>query len=291
MAKKPIVCDVGELGWSLYLVGHLRFLRSYYNFNIDVMTYPDRACLYKQVADNIFKLPDEFYEKFDISEQECFGIKASSDPTSKDELMAFFLGVIPQHCYIPPGFAFTCKAFGMIYSHEPFQYKTINFENPEQKEILVFPRARGGRFLPRNLPVKFYVELIWELCKQFPQHTVRTMGTESGAYKIDKVIAQNYICSVDEGADLQRMIDRCQIAIAAIGSQSAPPKITLLQGVPTFMIGHEKERHTKLENWKQTECGFYETHNYQNFDFKLCIDSIIRFIRSLDESPIIISDA
>lgn len=280
--KKPMVVSVGELGWDLYLVGHLRFLREYYDFNIDVMTYPDRACLYKTVADNIFKVPEDFYEAFDLSEQECFGIEASKDPESPKKLLKFFKERIPKDYYIPLGFQFTCKPFGMIYKHEPFQYKTINFENPEDKEILVFPRARGGRFLPRNLPVKFYVDLIRELCNQFPQYTIRTMGIESGAYKIDKVIAKNYVCDVKQEADLQDMIDRCQVAVVAVGSQSAPLKITLLQGIPSFMIGHEKERHTNLENWKKTKCEFYETQNYQQFDFKLCIDNIIRFIRSIE---------
>jgi len=240
--KKPIVVDCGELGWSLYLVGHLRFLRAYYDFNIDIMTYPDRQCLYKNIVNNIYVLPDNFYKKFDISEQECFGIQASSDPESKDKLMAFFLNEIAEDYYIPPGFQFTCKSFGMIYSHEPFSYGEKIATLSIDREILVFPRARGGRFLPRNLPVKFYIDLIYELCKQFPNRTVRTMGIESGAYKIDKVIAQNYVCDVKKEANLQDMIDRCQIALVAIGSQSAPLKITLLQGVPTFMIGHEKER-------------------------------------------------
>lgn len=274
--KKPIVVSVGELGWDLYLVGHLRFMLQYYNIKFAVICYPDRKCLYKNVADEIYDIPDTFYKKFDTFEQECFGIKASSDSTSREKLMAFFIDVIPHDCYIPPGFAFTCKSFGMVYAHEPFPYSK---KLEGKKEILVFPRARGGRFTPRNLPVKFYVDLIYELCKQFPQYTVRTIGIESGAYKIDEIIAKNYACDVKKEANLQDMIDRFQIALVAIGSQSAPCKISLLQGVPTYMIGHEKERHTKLENWKGTKCGFYETHNYQEFDLNLCIDEIVRFCK------------
>jgi len=289
--KKPIVVDCGELGWSLYLVGHLRFMLQYYNIKFAVMCYPDRKCLYKNIADEIYDIPDEFYKKFDTSEQECFGIEASSDPTSRDKLMAFFIDVIPQDCYIPPGFAFTCKSFGLLYAHEPFKYTVELPDHP--KEILVFPRARGGRFVPRDIPREFYVQLINRLCEEFDTKIVRTVGTLSGAYKIkqEDINKALYLDGVKEKPNLQELINFCQVAVAAVGSQSAPGKISLLQGVPTFMIGHEKERHTKTENWKGTKYGFYETHNYQQFDFKLCIDNIISFIRSLDESPLIISNA
>lgn len=294
--KKPIVVSIGELGWDLYLVSHLRFLREYYGFTMAVMTYEDRQCLYKNVADEIFDIPTSFYREFDISEQECFGIKASSDSGSALQLKTFFTDIAasldPPH-YIPKGFEFTCRHFGFAYKHEPFPYSK---ELPGQlrntkKEILVFPRWRSGRFTPRNLPLKFYADLIYELCKKFPQYIVRTVGLESGSYKLDKIIAKNYICSVKKKADLQDLIDHCQLTIAAVGSQSALPKITLLQGIPTFMIGHEVGRHTELENWMKTKCGFYEIRpdEYQTLNTQDCIEKIIYFIKGLEKRPLIIS--
>lgn len=81
---------------------------------------------------------------------------------------------------------------------------------------------------------------------------------------------------------IQDLIDRCQVADVAIGSQSAPPKITLLQGVPTFIIGNERVRHVDLENWMKTKVGFYGVtkETYLNFDFSKCINEIKLFVRS-----------
>ena len=283
--KKPIVVDCGELGWSLYLVAHLRFLREYYGFTMAVRTYPDRQCLYKNVADEIFDIPASFYRDFDTKDQECFGVGPQSLENHLT-LLEYFRE--DNDYYIPTGFEFRCRTFGFAYKHEPFPYSK---KLEDKKEILVFPRWRSGRFTPRNLPLKFYADLIYELCKKFPQYTVRTVGLESGSYKLDKVIAKNYICDVKEKADLQDLINQCQVAVAAVGSQSALPKLTLLQGVPTFMIGHEAGRHTELENWMKTKVGFYEigVDQYQAFNTQDCIEKIIYFIKGPEKRPLIIS--
>ena len=288
--KKPIVVDCGELGWSLYLVSHLRFLRGYYAFPMSVMTYPDRQCLYKNVADGVFDIPASFYTEFNTKDQECFGVGPQSHDNHFKLLKYFINGGIPNDYYIPPGFEFRCRTFGFAYKHEPFPHSKKIIR--DKKEILVFPRWRSGRFTPRNLPLKFYADLIYELCKQFPQYTVRTVGLESGSYKLDKIIAKNYICDVKKKADLQDLIDLCQVAVAAVGSQSVLPKITLLQGVPTFMIGHEAGRHTELENWMKTKVGFYGIgiNEYQNFNTQDCIEKIIYFIKGSEVKPLIISE-
>ena len=64
-------------------------------------------------------------------------------------------------------------------------------------------------------------------------------------------------------------------------SQSAPMKLALLQGVPSFMIGHEQERHVKQENWAATKAGFYSISkaDYNTADVTDCIDEIVNFIR------------
>lgn len=84
--------------------------------------------------------------------------------------------------------------------------------------------------------------------------------------------------------DVQDLIDRCQVAKVAIGSQSAPPKISLLQGVPTFIIGNERIRHVNSENWMRTKIGFYDVHkdSYYKFDFEDCEDKIISFIKECE---------
>jgi len=47
------------------------------------------------------------------------------------------------------------------------------------------------------------------------------------------------------------------------------------------IIGHEKDRHARRENWMKTKVGFYEVakNSYGNFDFKDCISRIMSFVR------------
>ena len=135
----------------------------------------------------------------------------------------------------------------------------------------------------RNLPIGFYSYLIKRLCDEFPELIVRTIGTKEGAYDIRIKRKSNYINWVGKGGDLQDLIDWCQSAVVAVGSQSSPPKISLLQGVPTFIIGHQKARHIQKDNPMNTKIGFYEINKkeYAKIDIKKCAKEIVAFIRKI----------
>lgn len=266
--------DIGELGWSLYLSAHVRWLKRNTDDLVAIITYPDRRCLYEGMADVILDVPENFYSLFPIQNQQCLGLIK----VLPHQLKNYFLHYIPAGYTIPGNFIFKCynlKFPGYIY--EPFKYSN---EAKVAGEILVFPRYRAGRSAPRNLPELFYAHLIEKLCDEFPKLTVRTIGTDLGAYNIS-VERPNYINWVGKGASLQDLIDRCQVAKAVIGSQSAPPKISLLQGAPTFMIGHQRQRHVKHENWMGTKAGFYNIArgSYGRIDIKDCIEKIILFVK------------
>jgi len=138
-----------------------------------------------------------------------------------------------------------------------------------------------GRTTMRNLSQKFYAKTIKALCIRFPDYTIRAIGIPSGSYSISGINRANYVNDVRQDADLQSLIDRCQIAVAAVGSQSAPPKIALLQGVPTFMIGHQRERHMGPDNWMSTKVEFYDVSkkHYSGIDGTDCRNKIIAFVR------------
>ncbi|MCK4792823.1 MAG: hypothetical protein KAV87_54340, partial [Desulfobacteraceae bacterium] len=157
-----------------------------------------------------------------------------------------------------------------------YRYKT---NHSDRSEILIFPRYRNS--VTRNLPKAFYISMINLICDEFPDCFVRTIGTANGAYDINEVQKNNYINWVGKSESIQDLIDSCQSAIAVVGSQSAPPKISLLQGVPTFIIGHERERHINAENWMRTKVAFYEIRgdSYNNFSSLDCMDKIVDFIR------------
>lgn len=283
--KKVAFVDIGELGWSLLLSAHVRWYKKNTDYSMVVMTYPDRKCLYQGLVDRILDVPEDFYTRFPTQKQSCFGIHRVSGGTLKK----YFESRLPKGYLFPfPEGLFLGKVAGMEklkYVWEPYSCSKKLVRPDGKREILVFPRCRrGSEFDKRNLSEEFYVELIRKLCVTFPNHIIKAIGSPAGAYTISKQkykLPPNYGNMVVPGADLQDMINRCPLAVAAVGAQSAPPKISLLQGVPTFMIGHEKNRHTVTDNWMKTKVGFYSTlkMRYKTVDTKDCLDKIIVFIK------------
>ena len=268
---KKMYVDIGELGWSLYVSAHVRWLKEHSTDHIGVMTLTDRQCLYNGLADAIYNVPDDFYAKFGRG-RECYSGITGILPSI---LADYFKEIIPPDYELGGFFGWKISKTEIIY--KPYSYsKELN----GKKEILVLPRCREAkRTCKRNLPEHFYVEMINVLCDKFPDYTIRTIGIPSGAYSINGIKKANYVNNVQEGIDLQELIDRCQVAVLAIGSQSAPPKITLLQNVPTFMIGHQEERHTNIENWMSTKVGFYYVRKgeYNHINETDCINKVISF--------------
>jgi hypothetical protein len=189
--------------------------------------------------------------------------------------------MLPPDYIIPENFTFGCdhNFFSNKVIYKPYKY--IN-KLEGRKEILIFPRYRKHPAMSyANVPKLFYITLIESLCDEFSNYEVKTRGIISASYNIEEAKRDNFVNGVKESADLQDTIDDCQLAKVAVGSQSSLPKISLLQGVPTFIIGYEKDRHARRENWMKTKVGFYEVakNSYGNFNFKDCISRIMSFVR------------
>ena len=276
---KEVFLDVGELGWSLYLSAHIRWLKRQGRTMLTVMVLPERECLYEGLADTIFNPPEEFYRDFDLAQQSCFhfyNMRGSG-------LRKYFNTRLPSGHRISETQSLDDKIKQRGYRgkmlFEPYPYKTM-LEG--KKEILVFPRLRrGGHFKLRNLPKVFYMDLINRLCGEFKDCIIRALGIVDGAYSAIEIPKNNYVNFVGRTPSLQMVIDRCQIAIGAVGSQSAPLKLTLLQKVPTFMIGHDQKRHVEEENWSGTRVGFHriDKRGYNEFKSEKCITDIVSFFK------------
>jgi len=269
--------DIGELGWSLLLSARIRWIKKNSDDSVAVITYPDRRCLYENMADIILDIPDVFYKTFDVQKQDCFGLHGI--PSYK--ISGFFASYVPEGYGIPGNPQFSCRSiFTENLIFEPYKYK---IEMNGDREIMIFPRCRLDEIchIARNLPEAFYVALIKRLCEEFPSLLIRTAGTKAGAYNIESE-KPNYVNWVGKANSVQDTIDRCQVTVTAIGAQSAPPKITLLQGVPTFMMGHEEKRHVVTDNWLGTKAGFYPVgkNSYNDIDSASCIAKIVDFVRS-----------
>ena len=267
--------DIGELGWSLYLSAHIRWLKKNTDSMVAVICFSDRKCLYADFSDVFIDVPALFYEKYDINMQDAFRLRN----LGWDETRNFFSPYVPDayRIIIPGEYPKHIIKDNRIF--KPYRYSK---PSEDGREIMVFPRCRSGIWIKRNLPEEFYSRLIKNLCDEFPELTIRTIGTKNGAYDIE-IKRHNYINWVGKGKDLQDLIDRCQVAVCAIGGTSAPPKISLLQGVPTFIIGHEKLRFTGHENWMHTRIDFYQIdkRTYRTFNDSACIEAIIGFVRKV----------
>ena len=275
---KFVFVDIGELGWSLMLSMHIRWLRENTSHSLAVIALSDRKCLYKGMVDLLIDVPQDFYRRFDITYQSCFGLSRKNG----GRLMEYFRSHFPEGYVFPKGFALAGIDGFPKWPHivRPYNYSK---KLSGKKEILVFPRHRKwGDFAYRNMTKEFYINLIKKLCISFSACNVRTLGVSLGAYNITEVTQSNYINDVRDKSDLQDLIDRCQLAVVAIGGTSSLPKISLLQGVPTFIIGHESKRFVETDNWMQTKVGFYKIakNGYVTIDQIDCINKIIEFVRS-----------
>jgi hypothetical protein len=272
--------DIGELGWSLYLSAHIRWLKKKNpGRKLLVLTSPDRACLYSEWAE-IQSITDDFYLRYSQKAQHCLGLY----DISSQELMDFFRKKIPSEYKIPEDFPFDCYNYTRVFKGEleyaPYSPST---SSKARNRILIFPRYRGGVFSSRNLPEEFYEHLALDLCEKHSNLIITLIGTASGAYSMSKITGKNKVNldnRIGRVDSLQCLIDLCEESVVAIGGTSAPPKLTLLQGVPTFIIGHEKRRFVKTENWMRTKVMFFKISEdeYNTLDQDKCLNKIGIFV-------------
>ena len=233
--------DIGELGWAMYLSGHINWLKDQ---GKKVMVYTNRP--------SMFDCTTLGYEHPFTSEPEGFGRLGVLD----SEIREYFNN---QLAHKPK---YNCdKSVLSETIYKPYKCDKLGWDY-----VVIVPRHRQPPFDKRNLSLKFYNELYTDLAKDY---LVYSVGAENGAYHL----TCNCIDLVGKTsvADLITLLTNANFVV---GSQSAPPKIALLQGTPTYMIGNEKERHTVTENWSGTNVGFYETTNYNGLEYSEVRDNI-----------------
>ena len=86
-----VFIDIGELGWSLYLSGHVQWLKRYSKNRILILTSENRKAIF-ECADEIRDIPEEFDKKYSKYPQRCFGLHGVCDK----ELRTFFKQYIPE---------------------------------------------------------------------------------------------------------------------------------------------------------------------------------------------------
>ncbi len=278
----PAYIDIGELGFSVYLSAHMKWLKDHGYPVAMVMTYPDRKCLYEDWVEKVINIPEEFYIDFDIGQQQGFRIGRGIHENLNTFFKYYFNTKLPDGYCVSEDMNFDISLPKELYSGKmlftSYPYKE-RFTG--RKEILVFTRHRDyALFNRKNLPKKFWIDLINSLCNRFRRYTIRAVGTKIGAYDITEVQKNNYVNSVGRVSNLQSLIDRCQVTVGAIGGDSGPLKIMRLQNVPTFIIGWNREW-IEYDNCLGKNFYFYEIalkeHNI--FNNKVAITEAVSFFK------------
>lgn len=255
--------DISELGWSMYLAAHLKYLYRQ-GKRVGVICPASRKVLYRDCTEVILPMPRLFNDKF------------GSYPSDGNHLFDHKKNIrIRDHNLLSRPFKRSYPRFNIITKYSKFEGHRI-FEPYEHdikmekycKEIfgnkpviIVFPRHRTSKFRCRNIPRPSWVNIIRALCRAFPQAMIVSIGAINGAFDIN-ISENNYrnlvIHNNDETLDILVALCNSGQAICTVGNQSGTVKIALLCKTPTYIFGDEKERHSDIENWSKTDCGFWE---------------------------------
>lgn len=290
--KLKLFYDISELGWSMYLAAHIKFLHKH-NEKTGIITTPGKFVLYRDCVNLMLPLPNEYIQTFGHLPSDgnhLFDPLLNIRLKNHQILSAPFKKAYPQHKnnIITTYSKFTDQQIFEPYKHSRSAVNLCQMVMKEYKNsILIFPRCRPSKFQSRNIPKLNWEIITDELCTQYKGQQIIAIGTKDGAYTLN-INQKNFVDLVgfDNDKTLDMLIAFCnmQYATAAVGNQSGTVKITLLCGTPTFIIGDEKQRHQVDENWANTKCGFYECSltsvGYTIKDLNDLTTQIITFINS-----------
>lgn len=147
--------------------------------------------------------------------------------------------------------------------------------------VVVFPRARA-RAAHRNIPTFVWYELVENLKKTC---IVVLAGTPNGACLVDYE-AENVInlINYNEPDKTEKIITYLNSAQMSVSSQSGGTHISLLAGCPSYIIGHEMERHSQQENRLNTPTSFRTLQDYRAIDAYTMLQDMDGLLVKLKES-------
>jgi hypothetical protein len=254
--------DVGEIGWSMYLAAHIRYL-SENSMPAGVICDEAKRVLYRGTACEILPIPAEWKARFGNYPSDGGHLyNPHTRRRIKDHtiLSEPFRDAYPGYDIVMRYGTFPESRIFAPYEHSPEAEEFCRNTFGEKKVIMVFPRCRLSKFKGRNIPEKHWEKIVSSLCSSFPDRIIASFGSSNGAYRDLNVHQENFLnlVGVNDSKSLDWMVALCNtgMASAAVGNQSGTVKMTLLCGTPTFIFGHEEKRHTEDENWAGTRVGF-----------------------------------
>ena len=286
---------LGEFGWELtHWVPHIRWLRSQYKGRkLIVASFTGRHPLYYGIADEFWSLPDWFTkEKYDC---DCF--ESLCDSTVYAKLTKHFKDMLESKydkenviwTKTPRGFNKTLRQnkyvlFDKLKASEgAIKSKDELLKDCGNKPVVVlfarevyrktfldvvYNQVRYCEDLRMPLPSNNWPRSNWErlfdmLYKQFhDQVTFVIGGTKNGSCLLNMINKYPDIVDLTDiniAQSLDVTIAMLNSALCSISSQSGPTHLSLQCGCPSFIYGHEQQRHSVDDNPLGTDVVFLST--------------------------------
>ncbi len=289
---------VGELGWACSRWQAWCRYRRHHEFaglKSMMVDYDWRYPLYADYIDEFIPLPDWFTQLG--LEQDCYEAVPPGSPAGavmETRLYTDLNNWCKQH--YNPATTWTVRpprGCNFIVQERAMQmWKTLE-PSPQAKayaDSLLFGRDKGQTVLisgrkrsragDRNVPEETWEAVVDALSQYF---TVVITGTKHSSALVKKV-GRNIINVIPrtgvDGLDvLIALMHKCKMSIT---SQSGPTLISLLCETPSYIIGHEADRHSKTENFLDTACMF-RTVPY-NVYAGVTVDTILEDISNFDQA-------
>jgi len=278
---------VGEIGW--FLQRYQAFFRSlkvnqYPNHKFILLMNKAYHIFVKDFVSHTIDLPQSFKDlKLD---QDCYEAVLPGTPAGGLAPAGIYSNLIEyaRNFYNPEKAIEMWPPRGCNRSidHQPQLFARYEGDKQifDKPVITIFPRTRV-RASQRNVPEFVWKELVDTLVNSF---LVVLAGTPEGAclHDYDDPRVQNLI--MYDGADkTDQIIGYLSNSVMSISSQSGGTHISLLSGCPSYIIGHEKDRHTLYENRHKVPTSFRYVSDYRLIDVPTIIQDISGFLKAMED--------
>ena len=276
---------IGELGWLIQRwQGYLRHLKHdvYPDHKFFVMLNQQFHVLLHDTVSWTIDLPQEFYQlglETDCYESPFPGTPAGS--FTPPDVWTNLIEYIRQYYNIEKAVElWTPRGCNDWIDMQPqlfVKYTTEALIESNRPVITVFPRGRD-RAAIRNVPEFVWHEVVEHLRRSF---NVILCGTPSGACLVDYQAPG--VDNLIGKADLEKVFHLLNNSVCSISSQSGPTHLSVLGMCPSYIIGHEQERHCVDDNRFNIPTSFRYVGDYRAIDAETIVSDVVDFISKLKE--------
>ncbi|GAF82632.1 unnamed protein product [marine sediment metagenome] len=285
-----------ELGWFLqYYQAHMRYLKHkvYPDHKFVIMTDSVLHPFINDFVSYTLPLPDDFYNLG--LDRDCYESVLLNSPAGSltppnvysslvNYIRRFYNKDKAVEVWTPRGCNFIINKMQQIFC----KYSAGEKIKAEKPIIVVMPRARV-RAANRNIPESVWKELVHMLKQTF---LVVLSGTPNGAclqnYESESVVN---LISYEKEDKVDKTIQYLNSAVCSVSSQSGGTHISLLSNCSSYIIGHEKDRHTIELNRFNVPTSFRYVTDYRCIDATTIVNDLRKFIYMLVKKGMVEDDS